>query len=406
MPVPFQPRFVDLVRNLTTTNGTGNFVLGAAVSGFTSFIPAILPGESFYYSTIGIDKPAEREVGRGTMQANGTISRDPINGLLTSFTGGAKSIALIAAAEWFNAVQASSGSGGGSGAAASRTALAALTTQALPVILLEPGREGLFTFDSSNLSTKVTADSTRGIYVAPSASPPAPWGPGCGNFRARSTFAGSARSPTAPPWALARTTPRRSTPRSRSPASSAIAKSSFPGAAGASVRACPLPRASRSLERDSTRDPGIAGGVTFAGVNVYDGSILVFDANTPGMIFYEFTDGANAATVQTDLVANGVASIYYQYKSARYSVVRDLMLYGGGGTTVTAHGIEVRTIIRVDNVRCDYFRRLRLPCRRLDLDQHDAVWQRRRVEVHPLYRPRQQAPRLSHPGQRRQRHDL
>ena len=36
----FQPRFVDLVRNTTTTVGTGNFLLGPAVSGFTSFSAA------------------------------------------------------------------------------------------------------------------------------------------------------------------------------------------------------------------------------------------------------------------------------------------------------------------------------------------------------------------------------
>ena len=57
MADPFQPKFVDLVRNTTTTTGTGNIVLGAAVNGFTGFASAVLPGESFYYSVIGIDKP-------------------------------------------------------------------------------------------------------------------------------------------------------------------------------------------------------------------------------------------------------------------------------------------------------------------------------------------------------------
>ena len=44
----FTPRFVDLVRNITTTSGTGNFTLGSPVSGFSSFGDAIKPGDPFY----------------------------------------------------------------------------------------------------------------------------------------------------------------------------------------------------------------------------------------------------------------------------------------------------------------------------------------------------------------------
>jgi hypothetical protein len=105
MADPFQPKFVDLVRNTTTTTGTGNFVLGPAVSGYTSFTAACQVGDSFYYSTIGIDKPQEREVGRGTLLSGGIISRDPVSGAKTNFTNGTKSIALIAAAEWYQAAQ-------------------------------------------------------------------------------------------------------------------------------------------------------------------------------------------------------------------------------------------------------------------------------------------------------------
>ncbi|NUS99907.1 MAG: hypothetical protein HOP96_02900, partial [Sphingomonas sp.] len=49
----FTPRFVDLVRNYTTSIGTGPLVLGPPVTGFTSFATAIQPGVSFYYSVIG-----------------------------------------------------------------------------------------------------------------------------------------------------------------------------------------------------------------------------------------------------------------------------------------------------------------------------------------------------------------
>ena len=45
--------------------------------GFTSFATAVQPGERFYYSAIGIEKPTEREVGRGTMQGYKGKGADP-----------------------------------------------------------------------------------------------------------------------------------------------------------------------------------------------------------------------------------------------------------------------------------------------------------------------------------------
>ncbi|MFL6730138.1 MAG: hypothetical protein ACJ8E3_00680 [Sphingomicrobium sp.] len=165
----FQPRFVDLVRNYSSTQGTGAFVLGPAVNGFTGFGSALQTGDSFYYSAIGVDKPAEREVGRGTLLANGTISRSPIGGSATDFSSGTKSIALIAAAEWFTSVQA--GAGSLPVVAASRTALGAATATGVPALLTERGREGLFRFDGANLAAAVTADPRQGIVV-PAASDP------------------------------------------------------------------------------------------------------------------------------------------------------------------------------------------------------------------------------------------
>ena len=144
----FTPRFVDLVRNITTTSGTGNFALGSPVSGFSSFADAIRSGETFYYSVIGVDRPTEREVGRGTMMPNGTIKREPLAGeTLTDFTAGTKTIALVAAAEWYEKVQAGGGNGGGAGTAATRADLAATPTSLGTVVLSERGREGLFLFD-------------------------------------------------------------------------------------------------------------------------------------------------------------------------------------------------------------------------------------------------------------------
>jgi hypothetical protein len=164
----FQPKFVDLVRNTTTTVGTADFTLGAAMTGFTSFTAACQPGDSFYYSAIGVDKPAEREVGRGTLLAGGIVSRDPIGGVKTNFSNGTKAVALITAAEWFSDIQ--SGAASGPPLAATRSGLAAATPQRVAV-LSEGGREGMFLYRAGDLSALVAADPAQGIYIAPAGDP-------------------------------------------------------------------------------------------------------------------------------------------------------------------------------------------------------------------------------------------
>jgi hypothetical protein len=164
MAEPFQPKFVDLVRNSSGTTGTGNFTLGQPLIGFTSFASALSVGDRFYYCAINVDKPSEREVGRGTFMADGTIAREAVQGALVSFTGGTKMVALVTPAEWFNGVQA----GGGAAIAATRSALAALATSAGGCTLRETGREGLFVFDPANRAAEVAADSAQGLFVAPS----------------------------------------------------------------------------------------------------------------------------------------------------------------------------------------------------------------------------------------------
>jgi hypothetical protein len=165
MAEPFQPKFVDLVRNSTATTGTGNFTLGQPLIGFTTFASALSPGDRFYYCAVNVDKPAEREVGRGTLMADGTIAREAVQGALVAFTGGTKMVALVTPAEWFNAMQ----SGGGSGApiVATRSALAELASAAGACTLREAGREGLFVFDPANRAAEVAADSAEGLFVPP-----------------------------------------------------------------------------------------------------------------------------------------------------------------------------------------------------------------------------------------------
>ena len=112
MAEAFQPTFADLVRNFTTTTGMNDFVLGPAVNGFASFVDACATGDTFYYSALGVDNPGETEVGRGTLLDGGVIARDPISGNKTAFSSGTKTIALVAAAEWFSAVDAARSTGG------------------------------------------------------------------------------------------------------------------------------------------------------------------------------------------------------------------------------------------------------------------------------------------------------
>lgn len=189
----FQPKFADLVRNYSTTTGTGDLVLGKAVAGFKSFTDALQPGDEFYYTVAGVDKVNETEVGRGTLLPGGKVSRQPSNGAPTNFTNGLKSVALVASAEWYASVHDRAGDGdkgdvsiaGGVWSidanapniankvqhAASRTALAAASTAVPAAYLRESGRQGVFLFDSGDLSAKVSADTAQGIYVAPATSP-------------------------------------------------------------------------------------------------------------------------------------------------------------------------------------------------------------------------------------------
>jgi hypothetical protein len=173
MPVPFEPKFVDMVRTLSTTTGTGPLVPGAPSPGFTTFALALAPGDRFYYCVQGIEKPLQREVGRGTLQANGTIAREPISGAAINFTAGNKTIALVTAAEWFRKIDSQGGSGGvaitGLASVASRTELAARPVIAgSQVALSEAGRSGAFVFDASTaMAERVAADPLQGVYVPP-----------------------------------------------------------------------------------------------------------------------------------------------------------------------------------------------------------------------------------------------
>ncbi len=165
--MPFTPKFADLVRNAATVSGTGPVTLGAAVSGFASLSGAVSSGEQFYYCIQGLDKPQEREVGRGTLQADGRVVRQAIAGELTNFTSGAKTIALVAPAEWFARIEQLGGEA--MTTASARGELAAKSSGR--AYLTEIGRAGSFVFDPSDQSARVAADPAQGIYIPPASDP-------------------------------------------------------------------------------------------------------------------------------------------------------------------------------------------------------------------------------------------
>jgi hypothetical protein len=165
----FTPTFVDFVRNYTSTTGTGNFVLEAAVNGYQSFAGAEKSGDRVYNTAAGNDRPAEFEVGRRTRQEDGTIKREPFGGAATDFSKGYKAVALVAAAEWYQAIHA--GTAAAPVAVPSRDAIAALTDHWKPALLNEEGHDGVFMFERSDLSAEVAVDRRRGIFVAPASAP-------------------------------------------------------------------------------------------------------------------------------------------------------------------------------------------------------------------------------------------
>ncbi len=157
MPLPFAPRFVDLVRVHTTTEGTGDFVPGKAVPGFSGFAEKLRADERFYYCAQSVERPAEREVGRGLLRADGRVARESVSGALTSFGCGTKTLSLVTAAEWFELV----------GEALAGTALAVPDRRALAgqpardgqiALLTEKGRQGLFQFSSDHHAELVQHD--------------------------------------------------------------------------------------------------------------------------------------------------------------------------------------------------------------------------------------------------------
>jgi len=338
-PMPFTPKFVDLVRNVTTVTGTGPVTLGAVVSGYSSLADAVAAGEQFYYCIQGVDKPAEREVGRGTMQADGKIARQPIAGTPTSFTGGTKTIALVAAAEWFSKLDQL-----GSGAinASSRTELAAnASTGPSGAYLSEIGREGNFGFDASNLTPKVAADSQRGIYVAPASDPTGASGAWVRKFD----------GPVNPLWF--------GVVEGDAGGANGAGNSAALAAMFAALRGRAKNVITNYQGLDGVRFP--PGHFEFAStIEISDGTLTIEGSESGfpaghGTVL-KFPAGVTGIRTQRYNTSGATATDGVTHRGGDGAVIRNLALRGGYTTTeAEAHGIQLRSRAHVENVYIEDF---------------------------------------------------
>lgn len=333
----FQPKFIDLVRNYTTTVGTGDFTLGPAVNGFASFTAACQVGDSFYYSALGVDKPAETEVGRGTLLADGVISREPIGGVATSFSSGTKSIALVAAAEWFEAAHQLVGSA--TPAIADRTALASHSGTP-SAYLCEAGREGTFVFDTSDLSELVSADSVQGVYVAAAADPTGASGAWVRKFdgavNARWFGLTSGDDPTNGPantagWnALQATLGARTAP--------------YPITTINAIERVLLPSGIYWFS-----DSGSGAAIDISHTVVLEGQAGSYGANCVPVL--KFPSGVTGIRVQGPQTSGATTKDSVIHAGASGTVIRNIALCGAfTGAEAEAHGIQLRAAATIEHV--------------------------------------------------------
>ena len=117
-----------MVRELSSSTGTGAFVLDGAAPGHRAFASVVPPAATFPYAICGVSDESQWETGEGTLSPTGALLRTPkassAGGALVNFGAGLKTVALTLTANWAGAVAAE---------AAAPVALAAVTglTQAL-----------------------------------------------------------------------------------------------------------------------------------------------------------------------------------------------------------------------------------------------------------------------------------
>lgn len=93
--------YADLIKETTTTTGTGNITLAGAATGYATFTSQFVAGDTVSYAILSA---TEREVGTGTMLTTTTFSRDEVlystnSNALVNFSAGSKDVICSVAAD-------------------------------------------------------------------------------------------------------------------------------------------------------------------------------------------------------------------------------------------------------------------------------------------------------------------
>lgn len=233
--------------------------------------------------------------------------------------------------------------------AETRAAIAAITGQsaAQTALLGEPGREGTFVWETANHAAHVTADPLQGIYIAPASAPTGASGAWVRKFSGPMDVRWFGAPAVGDCTAVGVGTDIAPAINAAVSLGLAVGKSSailVPGGRLGYRIASPLTNTSgiKLSGQGFHENPGNVGGTIYTAPQNWRGSILVFDPNIAGLKFIGFTDN----------LANATA---FEFEGSSYSIVEDIALYGGGGTSVTAHGIETRVNVNLRNVRVENF---------------------------------------------------
>lgn len=223
---------------------------------------------------------------------------------------------------------------------ADRTALAALTSVNV-AYLRESGREGLFKWDSSNLSTQVSADTAQGIYVAPSSDATGASGAWVRQFV----------GPVNPLWF--------GVVDGNASGSNGAANSTALSAMFATLRT----RAS-NIETDyqgleAVRFP--AGFFEFAStIEITDGTFIFEGVDTGAPAGrgskLKFPSGVTGIRTQRYNTSGADTTDATTHRGGDGTVIRNLSLIGAYTTTeAEAHGIHLRSRARIESVFIDQF---------------------------------------------------
>lgn len=149
-------RTADLVKETTTTTGTGAVTLAGAVSPFQTFAQGGLTNGDVCYYWIGgnTSAPTEWEIGIGTWNTGGTLSRTTVlqssnSDAAVNFSAGTKTVILVDPA-------------GGARHQLAGTALIAPLKLASGTLLTTP-EAGAFEYDGVTFSNTIDVTSGRGI---------------------------------------------------------------------------------------------------------------------------------------------------------------------------------------------------------------------------------------------------